>query len=966
METDAELLAKCERRVGQVLGSKWQLDGLLGVGGMAAVYSATHRNGAVSAIKLLHPEFSAQAEVRERFLREAYIGNRVDHPGVVKVLDDDVSENDEPYLVMELLRGESVEAWQLRLGGRPSLGEVLRIVDSTLAILEKAHSLGIVHRDLKPENLFLTEAGEIKLLDFGIARLREGNESKSRTRTGMVMGTPAYMAPEQALGRWSIVDARTDLWAVGAILYTLVSGRVVHEAATGNEMLVYAATRPAQSLARVADAPFALVRFVDRALEYDQSRRFQDASSMRGALFAVIAELSGPAAAVAALPANASAHAPTLAPEDVRPAPRPSARPVARPSARPSARPPRIGGDGDQIYDPSFVGSDELGPLGELFRQVEHALFTRQQYGVGHPEAERRFEQVVEQCQAAIAGSSDALVWHVTPYAFTVRDRTLWEPRAPFDHIPYQLFADGMRLLGILPGIEPREISELMRILTLDRTRDVAPEDDFVTILWEANLEHVVYQAIDTYAEGDQQARAGFERDTNQIVALANFDASFQLEECWQESAGQSGEALLDQHKRLLSLVNETRDPEALSRAESFQLRELEAPTDARAAVFVDPSTIQALAGQLEAAATIDARFAGALAASFVEGIRAGTPAAVTAPVRAALDALSRTAPEATLGFVSALMSALGRVCEAGEAPKLRGLLGGAVISEKTLRALLGAAGKAGANVAALGAGLMPLLAALDGTHVRAALELLPSLPDGEIKEALVDYVAKNGEGHEAEMGALFAQADLDLGLALIRVLAKIKTPAARDAIVQAAQSRHAVVRIEALGHLEGASGERLRLELRSLLEDPTPEVRVAALRAIQTHLIRPAGPYLVLRIKSSGFDKLPLDERRQALAALAALAPARAEAVCLELLAEAPMVTTEHHEESRAAAAELLGQIAVSGEAIRALAQASGSRWRNSERVRASAGRAKEQIQIRVSVAPPADAGTGTGRRRS
>src|ERR1041384_3508743 len=165
MEEDP-IVAHCRQRVGQLISGKWRLDALIGVGGMAAVYMATHRNGSIGAIKLLHEEVAAIAEVRERFLREAYIANKVGHPGTVKVLDDDTDETGTPYLVMELLQGESVEAKAERAGGRLSIKETLDIVDQTLAVLEAAHKQAIIHRDLKPENLFFTRGGQLKVLDF--------------------------------------------------------------------------------------------------------------------------------------------------------------------------------------------------------------------------------------------------------------------------------------------------------------------------------------------------------------------------------------------------------------------------------------------------------------------------------------------------------------------------------------------------------------------------------------------------------------------------------------------------------------------------------------------------------------------------------------------------------------------------------------------------------------------------------
>jgi serine/threonine-protein kinase len=186
---------------------------------------------------------------------------------------------------MELLEGETLDARAQRLGGRLSLGEVVRLGEELLEVLVAAHAKGIVHRDIKPENIFLTMKGQLKVLDFGIARLLELAGAASATRTGSMLGTPAFMPPEQALGYVKEIDGRSDIWAVGATMFTLLSGRTVHEGTTVNELLIAAATKPVISISTVMpDLPFLIAHAIDRSLAFDKARRWDDAGAMLEAI----------------------------------------------------------------------------------------------------------------------------------------------------------------------------------------------------------------------------------------------------------------------------------------------------------------------------------------------------------------------------------------------------------------------------------------------------------------------------------------------------------------------------------------------------------------------------------------------------------------------------------------------------------------------------------------------------------
>jgi serine/threonine-protein kinase len=246
------------------------------------------------------------------------------------------------FLVMELLEGETLEARCQRKGGKLPAGEVLSIASQLLDVLAAAHAKDIVHRDVKPENLFLTKTSALKVLDFGIARVRELSQRSGATRGGDTIGTPNYMPPEQARGRWDELDARSDLWAVGATMFALLTGRCVHEAETVPEVLLAAMTKTAPPVRTVVpQLPEPVAAVVDRALAFDRVARWPDARAMQEAVTASYASLeagdSAPALPRVSIPDREEAATPPDVPS--RPATITTGRAVTQ-SVEEAPRPP--------------------------------------------------------------------------------------------------------------------------------------------------------------------------------------------------------------------------------------------------------------------------------------------------------------------------------------------------------------------------------------------------------------------------------------------------------------------------------------------------------------------------------------------------------------------------------------------------------------------------------------------------
>src|SRR5215470_15876066 len=276
--------------VGAVLGETYRIESLIGRGGMGAVWAAEHLRlpGKHVAVKVLLDAAAGGEEMLQRFRREAEIASRLGHPNIVEVLDFNTLPTGQPYIVLEYLQGETLAS---RLAsGRLQLDEALAITRQIGSALQAAHRAGVVHRDLKPDNVFLCTPEEdmptkVKVLDFGISKIR-GSQSL-RTQDAILMGTPQYMSPEQATGKNTAVDARTDVFALGAIVYEMLGGQAAFAGGSLAEVVyrvVHGQPTPLRELAPAL--PENVLNAVERALQKDPAARPED-------IGAFILELTG-------------------------------------------------------------------------------------------------------------------------------------------------------------------------------------------------------------------------------------------------------------------------------------------------------------------------------------------------------------------------------------------------------------------------------------------------------------------------------------------------------------------------------------------------------------------------------------------------------------------------------------------------------------------------------------------------
>lgn len=313
--TAAPTPAKHDELVGAILSRKYPLKRAIGSGGMGAVYESTSPDdGRPVAVKILSVDYRDDPVVKNRFLEEGRTCQRLIHPNIVRVFDVAEAEDGSPYIVMELLDGVPLSEYT-RSGVRVPLFQAAAILQGILAGLGAAHAQRIVHRDLKPENVVLAREPSgsytAKILDFGIAKVMDAAGGMgSKTRTGVLLGTPAYMSPEQIKSAKD-VDARSDLWSAGVILYEMLTGRVAFPAPTEYARLnavLHSTPAPIETI----DPQLArLSSIVQTALQKDRSLRYQSALEMARALAAAMgADANAGATPISRLPAVPSVWMP--------------------------------------------------------------------------------------------------------------------------------------------------------------------------------------------------------------------------------------------------------------------------------------------------------------------------------------------------------------------------------------------------------------------------------------------------------------------------------------------------------------------------------------------------------------------------------------------------------------------------------------------------------------------------------
>jgi serine/threonine protein kinase len=285
-----------ELSVGMVIRDKYQILGRIGAGGMATVYEAKHiAFNEIRALKVVNSRLAEDEAFLKRFRAEAVVTRKLQHPNAVRVDDFDTTEDGRPYIVMEYVQGKDLRH-AIEEAGPFSIPRTLNIGKQVASALAAAHNLGITHRDIKPDNILLVHQADgndlVKVLDFGIAKIRDGaadmGTGYTTTKTGVVVGTPQYMSPEQAMGKsGEAIDGRSDIYSLGCALYEMLTGQLPFESETPVGLLIHhiqTTPVPPHQRAPQQRIPYALSMVLMKAMEKDKADRYQTAEEMTEAL----------------------------------------------------------------------------------------------------------------------------------------------------------------------------------------------------------------------------------------------------------------------------------------------------------------------------------------------------------------------------------------------------------------------------------------------------------------------------------------------------------------------------------------------------------------------------------------------------------------------------------------------------------------------------------------------------------
>lgn len=905
--TDEEI----QGRVGTVI-DRWTLQRVIGRGGMAAVYEGVDEDGTRAAVKVLHDAYVGRGSVQRRFLREAFIIGVAKHPRAVKIFAQGLGDGT-PFFAMEFVDGETLQSRWSSVGRMPP-EEVVAYAKSLLDILAAYHKEGVVHRDIKPANLIVS-GRELRLIDFGVARYRDmGTKVSEYTRDGATLGTPPFMAPEQALGKIDRIDQRSDIFAVGALMYSLLTAQFVHRGDNNDEILIAAASTPAESLIVVSPkTPEALVRVVDKALSFYPDDRYADAGEMLAALqnidlgLGLSGPLKAPEAPSSAAPATAAGPDPV----------------------------PRVDGNAEEVRKAAAIaafGADAFASihtnitdaLEVMFRGLKRVFDSAQLYDASHPKVRQRIDEAYELVNQILHEYPEECAFVVRMSSFQVGDTPIWTPKAPFDQIPYRMFINGLRVIRFLPGLTVEELRSFL-LLIIQPASELPAEDDLGTALWDMNLRHIQTTMVTSFTVSDDvHEQNAFETELNKVV------------ETEESFLSREGTSLVE----LLGLIAETGDGGL-----------------AQAHMTSRDALIGMRLAQTSRAFPFREQFVDALKRDNWE-LR--TALVISAALEEAWNEhdLRRMAP--VVGSIFPRYFLQGRVQEAFLlAQRVVASIKSEKVRERVLEWLFDPK-----NLERLMLRLAYDPQLWDDETRKRASTLLALAPSEGVDEVLpmftqtsdknrrvvMTYLMRNGAGRQQEYVDLARDARPEVAQDIVRVVERIDDPDTPAALMKLTDHPAESVRALVLEALSNRFPNAVEEILAPMMEDESAHLRVQALRIARNLKSDTIRGILLKQAQSSRFHSLPFTERRLMMETIQALDAKLAEETCVELARRKLNLTLDPAmHTTRIMALTFLGEHGLTRDGWEALEDAAKRRPGNPQNVRDAATAAIEKWRDRA-----------------
>ncbi len=872
-------------RLGAVL-SGWRLDAVLGESPTNTVYAVSDRLGQVAALRLMHSETRGDPGVRRRAFREASTIRGLAHPGTAAILLADVATGGEPYVVMERLWGLDSRRFVEQLGAPVDPRCALAVAVQVSDVLVAAHTRSVVHRNVKSVTVFCGADGGVRLLDFGAALLPSDTGDQSLETLGVA--DLAWQAPELRDGRF-LGDARADVFGLGCVLVGLLVGPDAGPP-TDPDVVTH---QLGDAITRLGRLPIGLQTDVAdtlrRTFVWEPEQRLPDMRQVHERLREHLErlELRDPAAWREVV---AAAVAPVAPVRD------------------------------EGTKDRAFL-SYEL--LRTIFERVERALYQARRTHWHDPDTEARVQDVLRTILESVRADASGLTFQIRPNAIELLGRPVWEPRAPFDAIPYRLFDAGFRKIRLLPSLDEDECRRFLRWLVTDPDTDLGDEDDLATLYWRQAFQSVrcdlvssvVLQDLDEYDVLDRELQAIQSDAVREIrSALASHFARSDVD--LDELDGDDGQ------EQLLKIV--VRQATGLVDAPTqARLVELLAATPPHQPVRLAELLVRVLEEKPdERPSAIAVPFGTYVAEQLDEG-RPGDALEVFASLRRQLADRERAQE-----FAAAFQS-------------LRAM-------RTVLADALPAPGQ-GALSRATAASVHALLEA-SGPEVFDAVAAELSVATDDLSVAVLErYVARYANGRGLVLLPLLEAASVPGGVAILRAAWAMSDDGAIQATQAALGNPHPDVRLDAFARLAAGAPEVAGRAFAELVNDADPAVRRASIRiAVQAKLTL-AMPSLQRRAASDAFNTLPLAERQQVYVAMLDLGGARAEEQLAALLLEEGAFSNHARDTTRALLAEILGERAVRPETLRTMRTLTGVRFWTSKPVRDAVRAAVEKFEARL-----------------